>query len=237
MKVPELLKELALGELSNLSMGETGVINADKIPKVILSINGGLVKLHTKFLLKEKNLILELREGQTFYHFKKKFAYTSYDKNNPPASWNRPHILDMNKEPFEEDVIKILSVYDQLGCKLPLNDLEDCRSVFTPQAEMLQVPSTMPIQMLSVEYQAKPKKIPDTEYEDVDVDIPAFLVQALRYFVGSEMYSQMNTQENIIKGQEYLMKFEEACQTAIDMDLVNTSSATTNTRFEKRGWV
>ena len=237
MKVPDLLKQLALGELSNLSMAETGVINLDKVPKVIQCVNDALVRLHTKFVLKEKTLIFEMREGQTFYHFKKKFAYSNYDANNPPASWNKPYILDMNKEPFEEDVIKVLAVFDQLGNKLPLNDLEKCTSVFTPQAKMLQVPSTMPIQMLAVEYQAKPLPIPDDEFTEVEVDIPDCLVQALRYFIGSELYSQMNTQENIMKGQEYLMKYEQACQLAIDMDLVNTSSSTTNTRFEKRGWV
>lgn len=237
MKVPELLKALALGELNNLSMGTTNVIEEDKIPKVIQSINDGLTRLHTKFILKEKTLILELREGATFYHFKKRFAYTQYDAENPPSSWNMPYILDMNREPFEEDVIKVMSVFDQFGNKLPLNDLEEPDSVFTPQAEMLQVPRTVPIQMLAVEYQAKPIPIPETEYEEVEVDIPGFLIQALRYFVGSEVYSQMNTQENILKGQEYLAKFEKNCQEAIDMDLVNTSSSTTNTRFEKRGWV
>ena len=237
MKVPELLKTLAVGELSNLFLGQEGVIEASKIPKVIQSINDGLLRLHTKFILKEKNLILEMKAGVTFYHFKKKFAYSNYDEANPPLQWDLPYILDMNKEPFEEDVIKVLSVYDQLGTKLPINDLEQYNSVFTPRAEVLQVPSNVPLQMLSVEYQAKPKKIPDTDYDEEEVDLPDFLIQALRYFVGSEVYSQMNTQENMIKGQEYSQKFEIACQTAIDMDLANSSSSTTNTRFEKRGWV
>lgn len=237
MKVPDLLKALALAELNNLCLGQTGVIDQEKIPKVILSINDGMLRLYTKFLLKEKNLILELREGQTFYHFKKRFAYSNYDEENPPSSWNMPYILDMNKEPFEEDVIKVMCVYDQVGNKLPINDLEEPTSVFTPQAEMLQVPSTVPVQMLAIEYQAKPVKLPETDYEEVEIDLPDFLIQPLRYFVASEIYSQMNTQENILKGQEYLAKFNNSCQEAIDMDLVNSSSSTTNTRFEKRGWV
>jgi hypothetical protein len=237
MKVPELLTALALGELNNLSMGVTDAIDPSKIPKVIQSINDGLTRLHTKFVLKEKNLILEMKEGVTFYQFKKRFAYSQYDSNNPPSTWNMPYIIDLSKEPFEEDVIKVMSVYDQLGNKLPINDLEKPNSVFTPQAEVIQVPNIVPVQMLSVEYQAKPVLIPTTEYEDIDVDLPDFLLITLRYFVGSEIYSQMNTQENIMKGQEYLAKFDRNCQEAIDMDLVSSSSSTTNTRFEKRGWV
>lgn len=237
MKVPDFLKTLALGELGNLYLGSENTIEQTKIPKVIQAINDGLVNLHTRFVLKEKQLILEMRDGQTFYHFKKRFAYSNYDKDNPPSSWNMPYILDMNKEPFEEDVIKVLTVYDQVGNKLPLNDLEQPTSVFTPQAEMMQVPNIIPVQMLAVEYQAKPKPIPFEEYEEVDIDLPDFLFPALRYFVGSEVYSQMNTQEAIMKGQEYLVKYGTRCQEAIDMDLVNSSSSTTNTRFEKRGWV
>ena len=237
MKVPELLTKLALAELNNLFIGESNSIDEAKIPKVILAINDGLTRLHTKFVLKEKNLILEMRDGMTFYHFKKKFAWSNYDRDNPPEMWNMPYIMDMNREPFEEDVIKVLAVYNYDGTKLPLNDAESPTSVFTPQAEMLQVSKVTPSRMLSVEYQAKPIKIPDSDYEEVEVDLPDFLVTALRYFVGSELYSQMNTQENIAKGQEYLGKFEISCQEAIDMDLVSTSTSTTNTRFEKRGWV
>lgn len=237
MKVPDILKALAVGELSNLYMGNTGVIDQSKIPAVIQAINDALLQLYTKFALKEESLILELRVGVTNYHFKKRFAYSEYDLNNPPASWDMPYILDMDTDKFEEDVIKVLTVYGYDGTKLLLNDVENTQSVFTPQPQMLEVPYPIQGKCLSVVYQAKHKTVPSTEYEDFEVEFPDCLFLALRYAVAAQIYSQMNTQENIMKGQEYEAKYLAQCQTAIDMDLVNTTISTTNTRFEKRGWV
>lgn len=237
MKVPELLMALSVGELSNLALSQSNTIDESKIPKIIQSINDALLRLHTKFVLKEKSLIIEMRENMTFYTLKKQFAYSSYDINNPPSEWNRPYIMDNKDEPFLEDVIKVLSVFNYDGNKLAINDTENTQSVFTPQATTIQMPFPVAGKMLGVEYQAKHETIPMTGFDDIEVDLPEFLQASLRYFVASEVYSQMNTQENIVKGQEYLMKFEKACQEAIDMDLVTISSSTTNVRFEKRGWV
>ena len=47
----------------------------------------------------------------------------------------------------------------------------------------------------------------------------------------------MNTQESTAKSQEHLATYEAICAEAIDRDLVNTSISSTNTSFEKRGFV
>lgn len=237
MKVPVLLKSLARGELSNLFMGQDGEIVEEKVPKVIQTINDGLLRFYTKFLLKERSLIIEMRENITNYHLLLKFCYSNYDPGNLPTGWDAPYILDTPTEPFLEDVIKVLAVFNYAGLKLPLNDINNRESVFTPQPLIIQYPYPVSGRMFSVEYQAKHKPIPESEYEDIDVDLPEFLMPALRYFVASEIYSQMNTQENIMKGQEYLGKFNQACQDAIDMGLINDVASTTNNRFEQNGWI
>lgn len=237
MKVPDLLKRLALGELSNLSMSDTGDIAEGKVPKIIMYANEGLLHLHTKFVLKQNSLLIEMRENITSYHLLKRFAYSQYDINNPPTSWNMPYILDNQDEPFQEDVIKVLSVYNYMGIKLPINDLDNACSVFTPQPLVLQVTTPVQGKMLSVEYQAKHEVIPETEYDDVDVDVPACLESALLAYIASKSFMHMNTQENTFKGQEHNATFESLCQLAVDMDLVSTAGSPTNTRFEKRGWI
>lgn len=239
MKVPELLKSLALGELSNLSLANptTGEITPEKIPTVIMYANEALLKLHTKYVLKEKDLILEMRTGVTFYHFLKKFAYSEFDELNPPDEWNLPYIMDLGREPFTEDVIKVLSVFDPYGRKLPLNDREHVASVFTTQSNVLQVPHTEDGKTLAVEYQAKHPTLPETGYEDTLIELPECLHAALRAHIAWKVFMHMNTQECTAKGQEHAMNFEMLCQEAVDLDLVSTSSSTTNTRFEKRGFI
>ena len=237
MKVPDLLKSLALAELNNLFIGQTGEIEESKIPRIVLAINDGLLALYTRFLLRERSLVIRMRAGITNYHLKKKFAISNYDVGNMPTAWDAPYIIDTGTEPFREDVIRVLAVYNYAGTLLPMNDNIRPDSVFTPQATVLQVPFALDGKMLSVTFQAKHEAIPDSGYEDLDVDLPDFLIPALRYFVASSVYSQMNTQENTMKGQEYQMKYEAVCKEAVDMDLISTSVSTTNSRFEKNGWV
>lgn len=236
MDVSELLKQLALGELNNLAMSEDGTIMVNRIPRIINYANEGLLRLYTKFVLKEQTLMLEMREDVTFYHLLKRFAYSNYDPANPPAAWDMPYILDMNREPFEQDVIKVLSVYGPDGYKLPLNDLERSDSVFTPQSEILQVPRPQTGKTLALEYQCKHKRIPDEDYESFEIVLPECLHSALRAHIAAKVFSHMNTAENTAKGQEHEMVYLSICQQAIDNDLVNTSSSTTNIKFQKRGW-
>lgn len=237
MKVSDLLKRLAIGELNNLHLASTGVIQEEKIPQILMYLNEGLLRLHTRFLLREKSLVIQMREEVTNYHLVKKFALSQYDPENPPASWNKPYILDLSHDNFEGDVIKILSVYDYTGTKLPINDIEDSMSVFTPQPNILQIPFPVQDLMMGVEYQARHPIIPDEDYSNIEVEIPECLESALQCYIAGKVYSHMNTQENSLKGQEYLMLFEASCQEVVDRDLVSETRIATNSRFEKRGWV
>lgn len=234
--VTDLFSDLALGELSNLTHAELDTIKPTSRPKIVVYANEGLLDLHSRFVLKEKDLLLEMREGVTNYHLLKRYAISQYDEENPPNRWDMPYIMDMVAEPFQEDVIKILSVYNSFGMKMPLNDLENCMSVFNPQGNVLQVPYPIPMQSLAIEYQARHPILDHCECDD-EIVLPDVLWAALKAYVAWKACSHMNTQEMTAKGQEHSLIYEAICQQAIDKDLVNTSSSTTNTRFQKRGFV
>lgn len=236
MNLNDLFRDLALGELSNLSMVENDTIIPQRRPKIVSYANEALLALHSTFVLKEKDVLIEMREGVTNYHLLKRYAWSRYDKDNPPDHFNIPYIIDMITEPFEEDVIKILSVFNSFGEKLPLNDLDNPMSVFNPQSNVLQVPYPIPGQSLSLEYQAKHPKL-DHCHPDDEIVLPDVLWRALKAYIAGKVCSHMNTQEMTAKGQEHLIIFETICQEVIEKDLVNTSSSTTNTRFYKRGWI
>ena len=236
MNLNDLFQDLALGELSNLSMVENNTIIPGRRPKIVSYANEALLALHSKFVLKEKDLLIEMREGVTNYHLLKRYAMSHFDKDNPPDRWNMPYILDMVADPFQEDVIKILSVYNSFNEKLPLNDQENSCSVFSPQSNLLQVPSPIPGQALAIEYQAKHPPLTHCQCED-EIQLPDVLWRALKAYVAAKTCSHMNTQEMTAKGQEHMLIYETICQEVIDRDLVNTSSSTTNTRFQKRGWI
>lgn len=236
MNLNDLFRDLALGELSNLSMVENDTIIPQRRPKIVSYTNEALLALHSTFVLKEKDVVIEMREGVTNYHLLKRYAWSQYNEENPPDRWNMPYIMDMVADPFQEDVIKILAVYNSFGQKMPLNDNEHARSVFNPQSNLLQVPFPIPGQALAIEYQAKHTTLQHCNCDE-EIVVPDVLWRALKAYVASKVFMHMNTQETTTKGQEHMIIYDMICQDVVEKDLVNTSSSTTNSRFAKRGWI
>lgn len=231
MNVSDLLKSLSYGELSNLSIsGEgSGEILEDKIPKVINHINDGLLQLHTKFVLSWKTLILKMQEGRTDYPLRIEYTESQNLSKFPQ------YIIDRN-DPYTGDLIKIMAVTDSCGQELPLNDEENCYSLFTPTPMILQVPFPSIIQLMSVSYQANHIKL-SADRLDQQIELPETLHEALRLSVAAAIYSGMNGAENTAKAAEYRTRFDLICNEIALTDVTNSSVSFTNTRFSKRGWI
>lgn len=73
MKLSEIFLALASGELSNLHLSNDGQnIRPEKQEQVLRSINLGLTDLHTKFVLRKKQIVLPIIEGQQTYDVNQK---------------------------------------------------------------------------------------------------------------------------------------------------------------------
>ncbi len=239
MKLSELFRRLSYGELSNLVIsGEgSGTINENKHPQIIQYANEGLLRLHSRFVLRENNLIINLFDHITNYVLKVENAQSTMD-----SSVEYPFIVDLVGEPFQGDVIKITAVADSLGGCHTLNDTADCRSLFTPRPDTLQVPHPVTDVALGVSYQARHPIIRDVAIGgenllDQIIDLPFFLEGALQSLVAHKVYSHMNTPENVAKGQEHLALADTICLEAEAKDLVNQSFATTDHKLHQRGFV
>ena len=235
MNLNDLFQDLALGELSNLAMSENGTIVAEKRPHVTNYTNEGLLALCSRFILIERDMLIEMREAKTNYHLLRRYAMSQYGEENPPDRFDLPYIIDTVGEPFQEDVIKILSVYNSFGMKIPLNDLDNPMSVFSPQSTVLQIPYPIAGQAVTLEYLARHKTMSHCDCDE-QIELPEVLHRALRAYIASKVFMHMNTQENTAKGQEHMLNFETLCQDVIDKDLVSTSSVTTNEKLEQRGF-
>jgi len=235
IKVEDLFRRLSYGPLSNLSLAKEGAgeIKEESQGKIVDYINDGLLRLYSRFLLKEAQLILQTIEGLTRYELAPKYGQAAHladeDLDTPV------YILDA-LEPFQSDLIKVLEVFDTEGRRVHLNNAEEPSSVFTPRPSLLQVPYSVNVMALSLIYQAKHVKL---EYDEPEAEIllPDCLHSALLAYVASEVFSHMNGPENSAKGQEHLAKFDRLCNEALENDLVSTSTSTTNSNFEKRGWI
>lgn len=233
MNVTELFRRLSYEKLGNLALAAngTGTIVDDQKPKIIAHANAGLLRLYSKFLLKESDLLLQQREHITNYQFLTKFAV------NGEVSLGTPkYIMDTPTAKFGGDLIKVLTVVDSSGRGHTLNDIDDYDSYFTPQPNILQIPRPVEGRMVNVIYQARH---PVLTYDDEDalIELPVVLEEALLSWVTYAVYSAMNGQENLTKGQEQLAMFENVCEEVIERDMVNSSSSNTGCKFKDRGFV
>lgn len=234
MNVTELFRRLSYGELSNLAIGAegAGTIPEDHRAKMIAYTNEALLRLYSRFVLREQDLILELSDFITNYLFLKRFAQS----NTEPCPGDTLYIVDHAGDPFQEDLIRVLRVTNAVGQPLVLNDQGNCHSLFTPQPNILQVPNPVQGQILGVVYQARH---PVLAYDDMDacVEVPIVLEEALTSYIAHKVYFNMNGQENVAKAKDLLGIYEGICADVIDKDLVNSSSSTTQYKFHERGFV
>lgn len=237
MNLETLYCELAYGELSNLSMATAvvGEIAEAQKPKIVIAANEALLRLYTRFILKENDVIVEMVEGTTFYHLRKKYAEQSYD----PSSGVYPYIRDLSREKFEEDVLKVLTVFDNKGNRRALNDATAYRSLYVPQANVIQNPNPLPGEVLSIGYQAMHPKLVCNSIEPVDytIELPDVLLGAFRAYIAYKIYTNMNTAESTAKADEHMSIYENICAEVKDTDMVNSSLSNTNIRFNLNGWV
>lgn len=239
MRISELFRRLSYGELSNLSLSNngSGEIKEEKHPQLIQHTNEALLRLYSRYILLEKEVIIEQVENLRNYPLRLQYAVSS-------GSNEEHHFIKDNwTYPFHGDVIRILAVYDSCG-QLPLNDEGKCDSLFLPQPDMLQVPVPVTGQPLHIIYQARHPKLRDTVAEGrpdsllaQDIDIPFFLEGALQAYVAHKVYGNMNTQENILNSQKYKAQYEEICAGVDQQDLLNQSYSTTRYKLEMRGFV
>ena len=239
MKIEELFQRLSYGELSNLAVASegSGSILVAAYPRFIHYTNEALLRLYSRFVLFENLLFVEQVGSLTSYPLSMPFA-----ESNVASTEVHKFIKDGSpRTPFLDDVIKIIDVQDESGYSYPLNDEKDVNSLFTPRPTLLQIPIPQNTVVLCVNYQARHPLL-DATLTAVDLlaqtfEIPFTVEGALQNYIAHLVYSHMNGQENIMKSQEYLAKYESICAEIEKMDLVNQSISTTNARFTIRGWI
>lgn len=234
MNVLQLFERLSYGELSNLSISNegSGEIIESKHPMLVNAINTALLRLYSRFILRENDLVLEMLDHITDYRLVKKHAWTERVAGSDVPTF----IMDNELDPFLEDVIKILQVSDAYQNRYALNDINNPISLYTPQPDVLQVPAPSGGIPLAVVYQSRHPILTVENLED-DVYVPVALEEALTAMIAFHVYTNMNGPENSGKAAEHLARYEAICNEVSQGDLVNTAISTSSSdKFRLRGW-
>lgn len=232
MNLSEYLRELSYKELSNLSLADSGSgsIKFDKIPFVVSCVNEALLRLYSRFVLKEASLIIELREWLSEYHLD-----SSHTVSQGHVSEDR-YIID-GEHPFHDDLIKVLDVFNEHGLRVPLNNASNPLSVFTPRVDVLQVPNPLLYRnILSLTYQARHPLLNFHTNPTQEIELPDNLMGALSAYVAYSVYSTLNTTEATGAAQKYMQMYAALVQETIETDTANSSISQDSSRFYANGW-
>lgn len=231
MLVQTLMSQLSQNEFFNLSLSNdgSGSIRQSDQGRIFNYINDGLWDMTNRFIFKEKKLTVNMQKDLRRYELKEVNSVTGTTGDN------YPYIRDLPEDPFKEDVLKVLAIWDSRGEVRHLNDESDPKSVFTHIPETLIVPKPEHDISLEVYYQPKPKLIGDNPLQTV-LDLPPYMYPALRAYVAHKVFMSIGTGDSMRMAQEYQLQYTMHINDIQATDKTSSTRLTANA-FSKKGWI
>ena len=233
----ELTMRLALGSLKTQSIvSETNnsTIKADKRAMIKQYTNQGLVALFSRFILLEKEIIITAVPEITHYYIRKEFAVSNVTDVVPLK-----YLDDSLRDNYEDDLLRIMTVYSEVGVEMPLNDRDQNLSLFTPEYDCLQITdvhTTAVTNRYAVTYQATHPEILGTD-PCQEIHVPFFLIPALQTYITALYFTDMMGPDHIARGAALMEQYNVICDELESKDLVKVSESSTTTKLDDRGFV
>lgn len=237
MTLQECLDILARGRLSNLSICDNGHVKESFIPKVIDAINEALQNLYITFPLKEKSVSIELVEGKTDYKLTSEHSWLKRqeDENHLYDRWDY-YVIDTEENPFKDDILCIMEVWDDLQRRRSINDPDDPLGIYIPEENFIIVKTSEDGLLLNIAYRAKHNNLTINDLT-AKVDIPECLNNALFSYVAYLIHSDMNTEQAVANAQKYYMDYQNIINNLKMYGFLSPDKLVSDIKFFTGGWV
>ena len=222
MKLTELFTSLALGELANSSYVELNQLelNKNQLHRVINAINQGLTLIHTHLPLRHNQIVIQIHDNIGTYYLDSRYA-----QSNTNSTAAIKFIMDTAFNPFKDDILNILGVFNLEGQQYPLNDQYAIGSLFTPDYNSLMIPLAMwknhkvpynIVDKLVIVYQADHPKIPLNEplSSQMEIHLSPIYQSMLQAYVAHLLHMHIGSEQSINQSNQYFAKFNSLIQTA-----------------------
>lgn len=232
MLLSEYMTSLVDGELNGINLGHNNLTGASSYnsPELTAYINAGLLDLHTRFSIKQKQIDVREFEDIRDYFLDPKFAVSN------PAPVSHPYILDNAGDPFNERPLRIDTVYDSEGCAAKLNEQGSSDRVRITSTNSIHVTKPKNGEILTIHYRAAPNKAKVGCSQTEELDLPMSYMNALTTYVVQKVYSTKTDESSVIKSNQMLGQYQEICR-VIEHYGLNTIEKLVNRKLEKNGWV
>jgi hypothetical protein len=232
LTLADMYELLSTGELAQVIMGNSDIVSnlaePDGIPttrrkQLRNAITMGLTDLHTKFLLREESVLIDLASGPGKYYLDTKYAASNTRSSEPVK-----YLLD-TAEPYLGNSLKIARVEDPAvgGLEYHLNIAGRLDSLRTPKMNCIEIPTAFtPLQVKVFYYGDHPKisaALADSAPSTVTIDLPMTHVQALSYYVASRVMNPIGIsgEAGFHQGNNYYGKYLAAVQALKDAGMDN----------------
>jgi hypothetical protein len=206
--VLEIMQNLTFGELSQYSIGglEDGRIAVTNYPRVMAAINRGVGEIQKDLSINEGSVRLALIPGIVTYPINSEHSVVT-------GTSTTRFVDDSVYAPFEDDILRILAVYDKGGTELPINVSNRSDTVYVPAHNVIQVPAVKEGDILGVVYTrlTRPTVVTTAaEASTAVLPIPDYTLTALYAYVASVMSAGITTGQEIADSQVWTNKYNAA---------------------------
>lgn len=238
MNLGKFLGSLTKTTLRNVNLGgnDQDGPTTFNYPELVYFINDGLTNLYQEFYFLSDEIYLQLFDNIQIYDLHSDFA-VSNTASTEPLKW----IIDTAEKPFEDRILLIESVYNELGEELPLNDETDEASIYTPSPTSIQVVNPSSENALTVIYKKAHDALTYSEEThetslEQKITLPLAAIQALKYYVAYAATETHPREEVQKQSLLFLQKFDAEVSRIRDKG-VFVPNRTPNTKLEKNGWL
>lgn len=233
MNVDDTFRRLSFGELSNLSLGQSGegVVPHKDQNKIVTYANAALIVLYSRFIHKRSFVSIRLQTGVKRYQLSSAYAVSQ----STPNPTKPQYILDSEEEPFEDDVIKILCFdYENEDETVRQEVLSSIRHL---SIDTLLVKNPKDGAVIDIEYQARHPTLTLPADRSEQIVLAPILWAALDAKIAASVYGSMNGEANMVKAQGLLAEYEQLCALAKMDDLLQETTESEVDKLHKAGWL
>lgn len=226
MTFEDVIDDLKYGELSlhGMFLGELTETNKGKL---LAHANVVLTELYTRFPLLSKEVAIKQMSGITEYHLDSRYAVST-------GGSDPKYIIDTAENPFTDDVIRVESLYDEVGNELSINNPNTCFASFTPSMDVIEIPNPVDTNMVFAIYRARHPKLLNTTD---DLLLPIQFKPALLAYIAARVYSGGTTQEHAAIAATMQSKYEMFCAQQREYGMTNQEDNVGNCKPAMRGWI
>lgn len=236
MLIKDVIDDLRFGELSGANLGENEIegVSPFNYEKLVNYINSALTELHSRLPLQIREVLLEQKSGITLYKMHSDFA-----KSNATSTQPVKYLNDL-ADHFDDRLLKIDEVYNEVGIELVLDNLNDQKSLFRPSPTTLQIPYPVDGQIISIVYRSNHKKLVYSGDESVflnqEINLPTSYLSAITSFVLYKHKKSFDTTESAAEAVNSYRFFELQISNLLNFGLTPEDNLVSN-KLEINGWV